>query len=77
MDAGEVVFLTVPTMGEANERGNEVLLEQNTLDLFEALIENTPLPGEEPGPADGSVSGVEAGSETSQQAAAPVPAPAT
>nr|WP_197319785.1 LCP family protein [Saccharomonospora sp. NB11] len=48
MDSGKVTFLTVPTVGEANERGNEVLLEADTDALFSALIENTPLPGEEP-----------------------------
>ncbi len=47
MDSGKVTFLTVPTVGEANERGNEVLLEAETDALFSALIENTPLPGEE------------------------------
>lgn len=47
-DAGRVTFLTVPTVGEANERGNEVLLEDDTAELFHALIENKPLPGEEP-----------------------------
>ncbi|WP_048876929.1 LCP family protein [Saccharomonospora saliphila] len=55
LDSGNVTFLTVPTVGEANERGNEVLLERDTRALFEALIENTPLPGEHaPGPAGGA-----------------------
>lgn len=48
LDAGSVVFQTVPTTGEANDRGNEVLLEDDAAELFESLIENTPLPGEEP-----------------------------
>ncbi|TLW93936.1 transcriptional regulator [Saccharomonospora piscinae] len=67
MDAGKVTFLTVPTVGEPNERGNEVLLEADTDQLFETLIENTPLPGEEPEPGQGTGAGV----GTSQQAAAP------
>jgi LCP family protein required for cell wall assembly len=48
LDAGSVVFKTVPTTGEANDRGNEVLLESDADELFETLIENRPLPGEEP-----------------------------
>lgn len=48
LNAGAVEFMTVPTVGEANERGNEVLLEEQSHALFQALIENTPLPGEEP-----------------------------
>ncbi|PRX44499.1 LytR family transcriptional attenuator [Prauserella shujinwangii] len=63
LNAGSVTFLTVPTVGEANERGNEVLLDQQTSDLFHALINNAPLPGEEPEtPAS-------TGPKTSQQAA--------
>ncbi|MBK1784858.1 LCP family protein [Prauserella cavernicola] len=48
LSAGAVEFMTVPTVGEANENSNEELLEQDTADLFKALIDNTPLPGEEP-----------------------------
>ncbi|EHR53617.1 cell envelope-related function transcriptional attenuator common domain, partial [Saccharomonospora marina XMU15] len=47
LDAGSVQFLTVPTVGEANDRGNEVMLQRESRELFRALIENTPLPGEE------------------------------
>ncbi|OLT46345.1 hypothetical protein BJF85_17055 [Saccharomonospora sp. CUA-673] len=47
-DAGAVEFLTIPTVGESNERGNEVLLEQDSRALFDAIIDNTPLPGQEP-----------------------------
>ena len=72
LDAGKVTFLTIPTVGEANERGNEVLLESEAAKLFQALIDNTPLPGEEeeqqgaPTPEAGAETG------TPQQAAAPV-----
>lgn len=39
-----VTFLTVPTTGGANTRGNEVLLEREAAALFTALIDNRPLP---------------------------------
>lgn len=43
-----VTFMTVPTTGEANSRGNEVLLQSKAKAIFQALIENTPLPGSTP-----------------------------
>ncbi len=69
MDAGRVTFLTVPTVGEANERGNEVLLEADVDELFESLIENTPLPGEEPAGAPDEKADQGTDSATTQQAA--------
>ena len=48
LSAGGVLFITVPTVGEANERGNEVLREADTRALFDAIINDTPLPGEKP-----------------------------
>nr|WP_043537523.1 LCP family protein [Saccharomonospora cyanea] len=69
MDAGRVTFLTVPTVGEANERGNEVLLEADVDELFESLIENTPLPGEEPAGAPDEKVDQGTDSATTQQAA--------
>ncbi|MPY81248.1 MAG: LytR family transcriptional regulator [Actinophytocola sp.] len=48
LDTGTITFLTVPTTGYANARGNEVLMEEGTNLLFKALINDTPLPGEEP-----------------------------
>jgi LCP family protein required for cell wall assembly len=48
--AGRVTFITVPTVGEANSRGNEVLREKDTQNLFNAIINDTPLPGEQPDP---------------------------
>ncbi|SFA74682.1 transcriptional attenuator, LytR family [Amycolatopsis marina] len=47
LDPGKVKFETIPTVGEANERGNEVLREDMSDELFRALVENKPLPGEE------------------------------
>jgi LCP family protein required for cell wall assembly len=54
MEAGRVTFITVPTVGEANERGNEELRVEDTNALFEAIRQDTPLPGETPAkkPAD-------------------------
>lgn len=48
LSTSSITFLTVPTVGYANERGNEVLLADQTNELFQALINNGPLPGEEP-----------------------------
>lgn len=45
-DSGKVAFVTVPTTGESNARGNEVLLENKTHALFQALIDNRPLPND-------------------------------
>ncbi|ROS41219.1 LytR family transcriptional attenuator [Amycolatopsis thermoflava] len=45
LDTSKLKFLTVPTVGEPNTRGNEVLLETRSKELFQALIDNTPLPG--------------------------------
>ncbi|WP_425266133.1 LCP family protein, partial [Amycolatopsis regifaucium] len=50
LDSGKVKFLTVPTTEEANNRGNEVLLQGKTKALFEALINNTPLEEKSPEP---------------------------
>lgn len=45
LDTGSIQFLTVPTTGEANEIGNEVLLEEQSSELFTALINGNPVPG--------------------------------
>ncbi|HJQ44983.1 MAG TPA: LCP family protein [Amycolatopsis sp.] len=45
LDASKVNFMTVPTTGEANPRGNEVLQDTRAKELFQALIDNTALPG--------------------------------
>ncbi|MEV6910002.1 LCP family protein [Amycolatopsis sp. NPDC051071] len=54
MDSGNVKFLTVPTTGEANGRGNEVLLQNKSKAVFEALINNTPLEEKAPEPPPNS-----------------------
>jgi LCP family protein required for cell wall assembly len=47
--AGKVTFITVPTVGEANDNGNEDLRVEDTKSLFRAIREDTPLPGESGG----------------------------
>lgn len=48
IQTGRVTFITVPTVGESNERGNEVLRANDTSSLFKAIRDDTPLPGEAP-----------------------------
>lgn len=48
VDTDTITFLTVPTTGYANERGNEVMMLEGMNMLFQALRDDTPLPGEEP-----------------------------
>ena len=72
LDPSKISFLTVPTTGESNNRGNEVLVRSKTKALFDALRNNTPLPdpnaadpGERAGSADEHVE-VVLGQEQSQ-----------
>jgi LCP family protein required for cell wall assembly len=51
IQAGRVTFVTVPTVGEANDRGNEVLRVNDNNNLFKAIRDDAPLPGEAPSPA--------------------------
>ncbi len=44
LDPSKISFLTVPTVGLPNTRGNEVLVRSKTKALFDALRNNTPLP---------------------------------
>jgi LCP family protein required for cell wall assembly len=48
--AGRVTFITVPTVGEANARGNEVLRKDDNDALFKAIRDDAALPGESPPP---------------------------
>jgi LCP family protein required for cell wall assembly len=50
IEAGRVTFITVPTVGVANARGNEVLRTKDNESLFKAIRNDTPLPGETPAP---------------------------
>ncbi|MGH3862440.1 LCP family protein [Actinokineospora sp.] len=58
LEAGRVTFVTIPTVGYMNDRGNEVLLEEPKNALFRAIVNDQPLPGEKPAgsqpPASGS-----------------------
>ena len=44
LSAEKISFLTVPTTGTANSRGNEVLVPSKATGIFRALIENVALP---------------------------------
>ncbi|RSM84268.1 hypothetical protein DMH04_21435 [Kibdelosporangium aridum] len=46
--AGKVTFITVPTVGLPNGRGNEVLRDKDNKALFNAIINKVPLPNEQP-----------------------------
>lgn len=46
VSSGKVTFVTIPTTGYANSRGNEVLRSGEARTLFDAVINGTPLPGE-------------------------------
>lgn len=48
VDAGRVTFITIPTVGIENERHNEDLRVDDANALFEAVRQDTPLPGETP-----------------------------
>src|SRR6202035_934493 len=45
MSAGRVTFMTVPT-GQTDSEGNEPLRSQDNRALFDAIINDDPLPGE-------------------------------
>lgn len=71
LDPSKINFMTVPTTGNANKRGNEVLVKSKTDDLFTALRDNTPLPGDKPvGP---SQTAAEAGNSSSSQSSSKGP----
>jgi len=46
INAGRITFVTVPTTGKADEEGNEVPRTQDVRALFDAIINDEPLPGE-------------------------------
>jgi LCP family protein required for cell wall assembly len=52
LEVGRVTFLTVPTVGIANDRGNEDLRVEDNAALFRAIVNNQPLPGEKPAETD-------------------------
>jgi LCP family protein required for cell wall assembly len=46
MNAGRITFVTVPTTGLADEEGNEQPRTEDIQALFDAIIDDEPLPGE-------------------------------
>ena len=46
VDAGRITFLTVPTTGYTDEYGNEHLREDDMRAIFDAIINDDPLPEE-------------------------------
>ena len=46
INAGRITFVTVPTTGIADDEGNEVPRTQDVRALFDAIIDDEPLPGE-------------------------------
>ena len=74
--AGRITFLTVPTTGYMDDYGNEQLREEDTDAIFEAIINDDPLPGEKnaddtpiPGTPESMNAAPESTSETSDPAA--------
>jgi LCP family protein required for cell wall assembly len=46
VNAGRITFVTIPTVGYADEYGNEVPRTEDTRSLFDAIINDDPLPEE-------------------------------
>ncbi len=46
INAGRITFVTIPTTGVADAEGNEVPRTQDVQALFDAIIDDDPLPGE-------------------------------
>ena len=46
INAGRITFVTIPTTGKADEEGNEVPRTEDVRALFDAIIDDQPLPGE-------------------------------
>lgn len=46
INAGRITFVTVPTTGKADAEGNEVPRTEDVRALFDAIIDDEPLPGE-------------------------------
>ena len=46
MNAGRITFVTVPTIGYADDEGNEQPRTEDIQALFDAIIDDKPLPGE-------------------------------
>ncbi|MGV0812330.1 LCP family protein [Mycolicibacterium boenickei] len=76
VNAGRITFVTVPTVGYADEYGNEVPRTEDMRALFDAIITDEPLPGEK-NPDNTPVPGTPESATSSVQAAAPSEASTT
>jgi hypothetical protein len=75
LDAGRVTFLTVPTSGTAEDgSGNEIPREADIREIFDAIINDEPLPGEKDEKPAGTTSGTPAPSTPSRPTAVTVSA---
>ncbi|GAA1481267.1 hypothetical protein GCM10009624_17070 [Gordonia sinesedis] len=73
IDAGRVTFLTIPTSGTATDGSNNEIPRTEDIDaIFNAIIDDKPLPGEEKAKQSGS-SSTSSSSRTSASAPAPTP----
>ncbi|APU17808.1 transcriptional attenuator, LytR family [Actinoalloteichus fjordicus] len=52
LQTGRITFVTLPTVGTANERNNEVMRPDDVNALFQAIIDDQPLPDEAPLPGE-------------------------
>jgi LCP family protein required for cell wall assembly len=46
INAGRITFVTIPTTGQSDEEGNEIPQTEGIQALFDAIIDDDPLPGE-------------------------------
>ncbi len=46
INAGRITFVTIPTTGKADDEGNEVPRTEDVRALFDSIIDDEPLPGE-------------------------------
>jgi LCP family protein required for cell wall assembly len=74
VNAGRITFVTVPTVGYADEYGNEVPRTDDMRALFDAIINDDPLP-EEKNPDNTPVPGTPKSTTSATPDAAPAPAP--
>jgi LCP family protein required for cell wall assembly len=73
VNAGRITFVTIPTVGYADEYGNEVPRTDDMRALFDAIINDDPLPGEK-NPDNTPVPGTP---ESATQAASPTQTPSS
>jgi LCP family protein required for cell wall assembly len=74
VNAGRITFVTVPTVGYADEYGNETPRTEDMRSLFDAIINDDPLP-EEKNPDNTPVPGTPESKSSATPEAAPSPTP--